>query len=457
MASYRTENPATGEVLSTWEVLDKESVDRAVAEGHEAWRGWRETPLSERADLLNKVADRYAERTDELAAVIATEMGKPHFQGVRELGLVVSIYRYYAEHAQELLAPEPLPAQDSLSSVVLKEPIGLLLGVMPWNFPYYQVARFAAPNLLAGNTILLKHASICARSSQLMEEIFTECGLPAGVYRNLFVDSDQIQEIIADPRVQGVSLTGSERAGQAVAEAAGKHLKKSVLELGGSDAMIVLGGDIPAIAQAAARARLSNAGQACNSPKRMIVLQPHFDQFVSELTAAVSDYVVGDPQHPDTQVGPLSSAEALDTLLEQVQDAVDKGATVHTGGGRGSEQGAFMEPTVLTGITPKMRAYQEELFGPVAMVFPAADIDEAVTFANSSDFGLSGSVWTDDLALAEATARRLEVGMAYVNEHGTSKAGLPFGGVKRSGFGRELSRYGIDEFVNRKLVRVAAN
>ncbi|GAB78942.1 succinate-semialdehyde dehydrogenase / glutarate-semialdehyde dehydrogenase [Austwickia chelonae] len=455
MANYRTENPATGEVLRTWDTLDDSAVDAAVERGHDARRGWSDTPLAERAALLARVADRYAERTDELADIIATEMGKPHAQGVGEIGLVVSIYRYYAERATELLAPEPLPAQGSQSSIVLKEPVGLLLGVMPWNFPYYQVARFAAPNLLAGNTILLKHASICAHSSQLMEEIFTECGLPAGVYQNVFVDSDQISTIIADPRVRGVSLTGSERAGQAVAETAGKHLKKSVLELGGSDAMIVLGGDIRATAKTAARARLSNAGQACNSPKRMIVLDRHYDEFVDELTRAVAAQVVGDPHDPNTQVGPLSSQEGLDTLLEQVQDAVDKGATVHTGGDKASSEGAYMQPTVLTGITDRMRAYTEELFGPVAMVFPVSDVDEAVEFANSSDFGLSGSVWTDDLDLAETTARRLDVGMAYVNEHGTSLAGLPFGGVKRSGFGRELAQYGIDEFINRKLVRVA--
>lgn len=454
MSQYRTENPTTGEVLRTWDSLDADAVAEAVTTAHEAYGQWRRTDVATRAAVLREASRLFEERADTLARIAATEMGKPLAQGAGEARLCAQIFEYYAEHADELLADDVLPAQGAHSSRVEKEPIGVLLGVMPWNFPYYQLARFIAPNLLLGNTLLLKPASICAASAIAVEELLQEAGLPGGAYRTLFVGNDAIQDIIADPRVRGVSLTGSEGAGASVAEAAGKHLKKAVLELGGSDPMIVLGGDIDTIASTAAQARLSNAGQACNSPKRMIVLSEHYDAFVEKLTAAFSAAVVGDPTDENTQVGPMSSTDARDDLLEIVDDTVAKGATVHVGGHAVDGQGAFVEPTVLTGVTREMRAWSEELFGPVAVVYRAGDVDEAVQIANDTDFGLSGSVWGDDLELAEATARRLEVGMAYVNEHGTTLAGLPFGGVGRSGFGRELGPYGVDEFVNKRLVRV---
>ncbi len=328
---------------------------------------------------------------------------------------------------------------------------------MPWNYPYYQVARFAGPNILLGNTVLLKHAQICAGSAELMEEIFHAAGLPEGVYANLRVSNEQAATIISDPRVRGVSLTGSERAGTAVAEQAGKHLKKAVLELGGSDAMVVLDdADIPSVAKTAAGARMSNCGQACNSPKRMFVPWASFDEFVRELTAGVEKQVVGDPREEGTHIGPLSSAQAREGLLEQIRDAVDKGATVHTGGEALDGMGAFVQPTVLTGITPEMRAWSEELFGPVAMVYPYDELDDALAQANDSAYGLSGSVWTSDPERGAEVADRLEVGMAYVNEHGTTMPALPFGGVKNSGFGRELASFGVEEFANHKLVRVAA-
>ncbi|HCE60593.1 NAD-dependent succinate-semialdehyde dehydrogenase [Janibacter terrae] len=457
MSSYRTENPATGEVERTFDEVDRDGAIAAVDLAHAAYEGWRERSPEERAEVLRRTADLYDERADELARTIATEMGKPLKEAKGEVALAGSIYRWYADHGPELLRDEELDAQGALRSIVRKEPVGVLLGVMPWNYPYYQVARFAAPNLVLGNTILLKHAGICAASATLMEEVLRQAGLPEGGYVNLFASSRLIPDVIADPRVQGVSLTGSEAAGASVAEAAGKHLTKSVLELGGSDAMIVLdAADVDAMAKTAARARLSNAGQACNSPKRMFVADEIHDEFVEALTRHVEQTPVGDPLDPATRMGPMSSSQARDDLDEQVQDAVSKGATLHTGGRPLDREGAFYAPTVLTGITPDMRAWDEELFGPVAMVYRMTDVDAALEQANASAFGLSGSVWSDDPDRAAEVAARLDVGMAYVNEHGTTMPGLPFGGVKRSGYGRELASDGMNEFVNRKLVRVAA-
>ena len=457
MSNYRTENPTTGEVERTFDELDRDGAIAAVDRAHSAYSEWAATPATQRAAILHRTADLYDERADELARTIAVEMGKPLQEAKGEVQLAGSIFRWYADHGPELLREEKLDPQGALRNIVSNEPVGVLLGVMPWNFPYYQVARFAAPNLMLGNTILLKHAGICAASASLIEEIFLQAGLPEGAYVNLFAPSRIIPDVIEDPRVQGVSLTGSEAAGASVAEAAGKNLKKSVLELGGSDAMLVLdAADVQATAQVAAKARLSNCGQACNSPKRMFVADEIYDDFVAALSTAVEQAEVGDPTKESTRVGPMSSKQARDDLDEQVRDAVDKGATVHTGGKPLDGPGAFYAPTVLTDLTPEMRAWSEELFGPVAMVYRMTDVDEALRQANDSPFGLSGSVWSADPDKAAEVADRLDVGMAYVNEHGTTLPGLPFGGVKRSGYGRELSEDGMNEFVNRKLLRVAA-
>lgn len=457
MSNYRTENPTTGEVERTFESLDRAGAITCVDRAHTAHQRWRTVPAQERAAVLRRTAELYEERADELARTIAVEMGKPLKEAKGEVKLAGSIYRWYADHGPALLEDEQLDPQGAMSSAVRTEPVGVLLGVMPWNYPYYQVARFAAPNLMIGNTILLKHAGICAASNGLMEELLLEAGLPHGGFINLLAPTDVIPDVIADPRVRGVSLTGSEAAGASVAEAAGKNLTKSVLELGGSDAMLVLdAGDVEAMARTAAKARLSNAGQACNSPKRIFVADGIHDEFLAALTRHVEKTVVGDPLDEATRMGPMSSVQARDDLHEQVQDAVSKGATVHTGGAPHDGPGAFYAPTVLTGITPDMRAWDEELFGPVAMVYRMTDVDAAVEQANDSTYGLSGSVWSDDPERAAEVATRLDVGMAYVNEHGTTLPGLPFGGVKRSGYGRELARDGMHEFVNRKLVRVAA-
>ncbi len=457
MSSFRTENPTTGEVERTFDHLDLDGAMAAVEVADTAYGRWRTTPPEERAAVLRRAADLYTERADELARAIAVEMGKPLREAKGEVELAGSIYRWYADHGPDLLREEELDPQGALRSIVHKEPVGALLGIMPWNYPYYQVARFAAPNLMLGNTILLKHASICAASASLMEEILRAAGAPEGVYTNLFASSRLAPDIIADPRVRGVSLTGSEGAGASVAEAAGRNLTKSVLELGGSDAMLVLdAADVEAMARTAAKARLSNCGQACNSPKRMFVADDIHDAFVEALTRAVEGTVVGDPTQEQTRLGPMSSSTARDDLDEQVRDAIAKGATVHTGGAPLDGPGAFYAPTVLTNVTPDMRAWSEELFGPVAVVHRMKDVEEALEIANASSFGLSGSVWSDDPEKAATVADRLDVGMAYVNEHGTTLPGLPFGGVKRSGYGRELAEEGMNEFVNRKLVRVAA-
>ncbi|GAA0471561.1 NAD-dependent succinate-semialdehyde dehydrogenase [Streptomyces sp. NPDC046215] len=455
MTAYRVTNPATGETLREYPEATGEDIRRAVARTHDAGPGWRATDPKERAAVLDRVADLYDQQRDELAALITEEMGKPVSQAHAEIDTVVSIYRFYARQGPGFLTEEELDVASGGRAVVRKEAVGALLGIMPWNFPYYQVARFAAPNLMLGNTILLKHAPQCPGSALAMERVFAEAGLPGGAYTNIFATDQQVADLIADPRVRGVSLTGSERAGAAVAETAGRHLKKVVLELGGSDPFLVLDtGDLDRVARDAFTGRMGNAGQACNAAKRIITLDEHFEPFVERLTAAVRAVRPGDPTDPDTFMGPLSSEKAVRTLSEQVEDAVAKGATVLAGGKRMDRPGSWFEPTVLTGITPDMRAYQEELFGPVAMVYKVASEDEAVEFANNSPYGLSASVHTDDEQQARRVAERLDTGMVFVNGPAGTAAELPFGGVKRSGFGRELGAYGMEEFANHKLVRV---
>ncbi|MFI8595936.1 NAD-dependent succinate-semialdehyde dehydrogenase [Rothia koreensis] len=456
MATYTTTNPTTGTTEREFPGLDAEGVERVLDQSATAFPGWKDTPAEQRASVLSKAADIYDSRKDELGRLIASEMGKPLQEAVDEAELAGAIFRWYSEHGPDLLEREELDPQGAAESVVQTRPIGSLVGVMPWNYPYYQAARFAAPNLMAGNTIILKHAEICAWSSEVMAEILHTAGVPEEAYINVFASKEQIADMIADPRVRGISLTGSERAGSSVAETAGRNLKKVVLELGGSDPLIVLDdADIDQVARTVAKARLSNTGQACNSPKRIIVPNRHVDSFVSTISAAFSQASVGDPTDPEVQVGPLSSVTARDNVVAQVQDAVEQGATLHTGGRSSDGPGAFMEPAVLTGVTPKMDAYSEEIFGPVAVVYGVDSVDEAVELANDVGFGLSGSVWSPDLDRAQQVADRLDVGMAYINEHGTTLPGLPFGGVKRSGFGRELGRWGMGEFVNTRLRRTA--
>ncbi|MFR0637307.1 MULTISPECIES: NAD-dependent succinate-semialdehyde dehydrogenase [Micrococcaceae] len=454
MSTYAVTNPATGRVEASYDTATDAQVAQAVAQADAAFRTWSKSAIQDRVDLLNRVADLYAERREQLAAIITREMGKPIFQSGIEIDIVVSIYRYYAANGPKFLEDEELEVASGGTAVVRKEAVGALLGIMPWNFPYYQVARFAAPNLMNGNTIVLKHAPQCPESALAMEQIFLDAGAPQGAYVNIFATNEQVADVIADARIQGVSLTGSERAGSAVAEIAGRNLKKVVLELGGSDPFLVLDdADVPAAAKQGLFGRFGNTGQACNAAKRFIVDESVYSEFAANFADAVAGIIVGDPTDPNTFMGPLSSIAARDGLAAQVQDAIDKGATVLAGGAKIESTGAYYAPTILADVTPDMRAYSEELFGPVAVLYKVSGDDAAVQLANSSDYGLGASVQTQDPARAQAIAARLETGMVSINEPSGTAAELPFGGVKRSGVGRELGKFGMAEFVNHKLVK----
>jgi succinate-semialdehyde dehydrogenase / glutarate-semialdehyde dehydrogenase len=453
MSDYAVVNPATGETLQTYPTITDAELDDAIGRADAAHRAWAaSSTVEERAGLLKRLAGLYNDQAQRLGEIIVREMGKPIEQAVGEVEFSAAIYDYYADNAASLLADEEIePAEGGGTAVVRRSSYGLLLGIMPWNYPYYQVARFAAPNLAIGNTMLLKHAPQCPESAAAMEELFHEAGFPQDVYINIYATNDQIADVIADPRVRGVSLTGSERAGAAVAEIAGRNLKKVVLELGGSDPFILLStDDLDAAVESAVGARLENSGQACNAAKRFIVVDDLYDAFLERFTAALTAVQPADPAAEGTTVGPLSSTAAAERLDEQVQRAVAQGAKL-SGGGR---DGNFFSTGVLTDITPDNDAYREELFGPVASVYRVASEDEAVELANATPFGLGSYVFTTDDEQALRVADRIEAGMVFVNAVGAEGAELPFGGVKRSGFGRELGRFGADEFVNKKLIRI---
>jgi succinate-semialdehyde dehydrogenase/glutarate-semialdehyde dehydrogenase len=456
MSLYSVTNPATDESLQDYPVISDAEVQNALVAADSAFRGWNRKEIDGRAKLLGRVAELYLERREELAMIITREMGKPIAQAQGEVDIVASIYRYYARNGSEFLKDEELEVEGGGRAIIRKDGLGVLLGVMPWNYPYYQVARFAAPNLLNGNTILLKPAPQCPESAAAMEQIFLDAGAPSGVYISILATNEQVADIIADPRVQGVSLTGSERAGAAVAEIAGRNLKKVVLELGGSDPFLVLNSaNIDQAADHALHGRFGNAGQACNAAKRIIVDDAVYEEFVAKFVDAVRAMKVGDPTEPDTFMGPLSSVTARDELALQVEDAVARGATVLTGGCSVDRPGAWFQPTVLADVTPEMRAFSEELFGPVAVLYRVSSEDEAVQMANDSAYGLGAVIQSSNPMQAQLIANRLEAGMVYINEAPGTAAELPFGGIKRSGIGRELGRYGVDEFVNRKLIRTA--
>ena len=455
MADYAVVNPATGETVKEYPTITDQELKDAIAGAAKTSAEWiPTTTVRERAEMIRKVGALHAERAQHLGEIIVREMGKPIEQATGEVGFCQAIYDYYADNGPELLKDEPVPLLDGAGSAfVRRSPYGPLLGIMPWNYPYYQVARFAGPNLVIGNTILLKHAPQCPESALAMEEIFREAGFPEGAYKNIFATNEQIEWVIADPRVRGVSLTGSERAGAAVAEIAGRNLKKVVLELGGSDPFILLStDDLDGAVQAAAAGRLENTGQACNAGKRFIVVDELYEPFLEKYTAALTAAKPGDPTSSEAAIGPLSSALATERLADQLKRAVDGGAKLVAGG---SHDGNFFESTVLTDIKPGNDAYYEEFFGPVASVYRVANEDEAVTLANDTPFGLGSYVYTTDADQALRVADKIEAGMVFVNAVGAEGAELPFGGVKRSGFGRELGRFGADEFVNKKMIRIA--
>jgi succinate-semialdehyde dehydrogenase/glutarate-semialdehyde dehydrogenase len=451
---YQVTDPATGEVTEKFPFADDAEVEQALTAATSAFAEWRQRPIAERAAIVKRVAELFTERAADLAALITKEMGKRPAQAVGEAEFCTAIFGYYADNGPGLLADKPLPGRDTARVEYL--PVGPVLGVMPWNYPYYQIARFAAPALIIGNTVILKHAENCPTSALAVADIMKDAGVPEGVYVNIFATHEQVATMIADPRLRGVSLTGSERAGTVVAAEAGRNLKKVVLELGGSDPYIILDTpDVEAAAKTAWITRMENVGQACNSNKRMIVMDGVYDDFVAALVKRATAMTPREPgDDSPTAYSPMVSRKAAENLLAQVQDAVSKGATLHVGGTLTGDKGAYFAPAVLTGVTPDMRAYKEELFGPVAVVYKVSDDDEAVKLANVVDFGLGGAVWSTDEERATRVAEQLEVGMANVNTPAGEGADLPFGGTKRSGFGRELGPLGIDEFVNKRLFYV---
>nr|WP_241429110.1 aldehyde dehydrogenase family protein [Agrococcus sp. ARC_14] len=453
VSEYRVTDPYTGQVVKEFPTASDDDIRAAIERAHTAHATWSTTPIAERAAVIAKAADAFAARSRELAEIIRTEMGKPIDQGIFEAEFSSEIIRYYADNAEAFLADEVLEVRSGVDARVRKASQGVILGIMPWNYPYYQVARFAFPTLVLGNTVLLKHAPQCPWSATVIVEILAEAGLPAGAYENIFATNDQIGElVIPDPRVRGISLTGSERAGAAVAEIAGRNLKKVVLELGGSDPFIVLStDDMDAVVEAAVEARMENSGQACNASKRFIVVDELFDDFSSKLAAALSALEVGEAADEGALVGALSSQAAADRLREQVGSAIAEGAQIVVGDVAESGD-TRVQPALLGGVTEGMDAYREEFFGPVGTIYRAKDVDDAVRIANGTPFGLGSRLWCTDAELAMAVADRLDAGMVSINGAGAEDYDMPFGGTKRSGFGRELGPHGMEEFMNKKLI-----
>ncbi|WP_328694012.1 NADP-dependent succinic semialdehyde dehydrogenase [Streptomyces phaeochromogenes] len=449
-----TVNPANGETLKTYDALSAEEIEHRLATAEAAFHTHRTTSFAERAQLLHRAADLLEGDAQDIARVMTTEMGKPVKQARAEATKCAKAMRWYADHAEKLLADEEgdtADAQDSGASRVLVRyrPLGPVLAVMPWNFPLWQVIRFAAPALMAGNVGLLKHASNVPQTALYLEDLFRRAGYPEGCFQTLLIGSGAVEDILRDPRVKAATLTGSEPAGRAVASVAGDEVKKTVLELGGSDPYVVMpSADVERAAQVAVTARVQNNGQSCIAAKRFIVHTDVFDAFAERFTAGMKALTVGDPLDENTDVGPLSTEQGRGDLEELVDDAVESGATVLCGGERPDGPGWYYPPTVIADITPEMRIHLEEAFGPVATLYRAADLDEAVAIANDTPFGLSSNVWTRDEAEIDRFVRDLEAGGVYVNGMTASHPAFPFGGVKRSGYGRELSGHGIREFCN---------
>ncbi|MGW0221220.1 NADP-dependent succinic semialdehyde dehydrogenase [Streptomyces tendae] len=449
-----TVNPANGETLRTYEAMGEEEIERRIELAEATFRTYRTTGFYERAGLMRRAADLLEADQKEIGRVMTTEMGKPVKQARAEAAKCAKAMRWYADHAAELLAdeePADADVKDSGASraLVRYRPLGPVLAVMPWNFPLWQVIRFAAPALMAGNVGLLKHASNVPQTALYLEDLFHRAGFPEGCFQTLLIGSAQVDDILRDERVRAATLTGSEPAGRAVASTAGEMIKKTVLELGGSDPFVVMpSADVERAAAVAVTARTQNAGQSCIAAKRFIVHTDVYDAFAERFTEGMRALKVGDPMDEETEVGPLSSEQGLNDLVELVDDAVRGGASVLCGGERPDGPGWYYPPTVLAGVTREMRIHREEAFGPVATLYRAADLDEAVLIANDTDFGLSSNVWTRDDADVDRFVRDLEAGGVYVNGMTASHPAFPFGGVKRSGYGRELSGHGIREFCN---------
>ena len=455
LSAYVVVNPATGEQGEEFPLVTQDEIEAALASLDVAYLTWsKKSTAADRATLIARVAELHRERKQELAEIITREMGKPIEQSRGEVDFSADIFQYYADNAEAFLKDQPIEVISGEGTALIRRTaVGPLLGIMPWNFPFYQVARFAGPNLVLGNPILLKHARQCPESALALARIFADAGFPKGAYVNIFATNEQIADIIADQRIHGVSLTGSERAGAAVAEIAGRNLKKVVLELGGSDPFILLStDDLNAAVEAAVAARLDNSGQACNGAKRMIVIDSLYDDFAAKFVAAMKEVDAVDPTTDEAVLGPISSSLATSNLIDQVRRAVDQGAELLAGGGH---RGNFVETTVLAGVTPDNDAYTEEFFGPVAVLYRVSSEVQAIELANATPFGLGSYLFSTDAGQIQRVADAIEAGMVFVNGVGMEGPELPFGGVKRSGFGRELGSLGIEEFVNKKLIRIA--
>ncbi len=455
--SYQSINPYTAEILKTYPEITDKQLEQSIVTAHQSYQAWRALKFSERAAIMLKAASLLRSRVDEFASYMTLDMGKLIAESRGEVELSAAILEYYAKHAEQFLEPLHLAPEHGTASVE-SSPVGVLFGVQPWNFPYYQLARFAAPNIMAGNVVMVKHAGCVPQCALAFEKLFIDAGAPVGVYTNLFISYPQVEIVIADVRIKGVALTGSVEAGKRVASSAGKHMKKSTMELGGCDAFIVFeDADLVASLKWGMWAKMNNMGQCCIAAKRFIVIDAYYDKFLEGFKAQMQALKPGDPMHADTTLGPLSTEAALVNLVKQVELAVKSGAKLVLGGARMSNQkGAFMQPTILTGVTPKNPAYRDEFFGPVAIFYRVKNEEEAIALANDSDFGLGCSVFTADIKRGKRVASQIEAGMVFINHPTWTAPDLPFGGINDSGYGRELSSLGIQEFVNKKLVRTSA-
>lgn len=454
--AYQTINPFTNEVVKTYANATPEEIENALALGDERYHAWRQEPIADRAQILRRIAALMRDHKDQLAKIATIDMGKLFTESQGEVELCAMIADYYADHGADLLAPTPITTQATGDAEIEKQATGIVMAVEPWNFPYYQIMRVFAPNFMVGNPMILKHASNTPGSAAAFEQLVNEANAPRGTFKNLFLSYDQIGDIIADPRVQGVALTGSKRGGQAVAKAAGENLKKNSMELGGSDAFIVLAdADIDEAVNLAWRVRLYNAGQVCTSSKRFIVADSLYDQFVAALKEKFQAMVPGDPMDDQTTLAPMNSKRAKEKLQDQVDRAIAGGATVAYGNEPIDLPGQFFQPTILTDIQPDNPLFYEEMFGPVAQVYRVADDQAAIDLANNSELGLGGIVFSGDPVHGKQVAQQIETGMVFVNTFLSSLPELPFGGVKGSGYGREMSSLGLMAFVNEKLVVTA--
>lgn len=451
----QTTNPYNNKVVKTFDELTDAALEKKIAQADKAYQVWKKTDVAQRSKLLQNVAGLMRKKKPELAKLITLEMGKLIAQSESEIDMCASVYEYYAANAAEFLKDKPMKIKDG-KAFVRYTPTGIILAVEPWNYPFNQVARLAAPNIVGGNVVLLKHASNVPQCAAMIEKLFKEAGAPDGVFTNLYLAGKRIAKLAEDKRITGMSLTGSEGAGSSMAEAAGKNLKKSVLELGGSDAFVVLDdADVDLAVEKAILGRFGNMGQACTSSKRIIVMDKVADEFLTKFRAKIENLKVGDPMDRETRIGPLSSEEAAKKVAKQVADSVRAGAKVLLGGKRIKREGAFMEFTILADIKPGMVAFDEEIFGPVASFYKVKTEQAAIDLANATNYGLGGSVFSKDEKRAINVAGQIDTGMVFINRNVASRPELPFGGTKRSGYGRELSSLGIEEFMNRKLIYVA--